>query len=123
MTALQLLPVVVSLLLLGAHFLRSGNLVLVALALVLVGLLGVRRRWAARLVQVALVLGALEWARTLDVLVAWRSEAGRPVTRLAVILGSVTLLTVLSALVFRTERLRRVYKLDPRPDVRHSPPE
>ncbi len=123
MTALQLLPVVVSLLLLGAHFLRSGNLVLVALALVLVGLLGVRRRWAARLVQVALVLGALEWARTLVVLVAWRSEAGRPVTRLAVILGSVTLLTVLSALVFRTERLRRVYKLDPRPDVRHSPPE
>ncbi len=123
MTALQLLPVVVSLLLLGAHFLRSGNLVLVALALVLVGLLGVRRRWAARLVQVALVLGALEWARTLVVLVAWRSEAGRPVARLAVILGSVTLLTVLSALVFRTERLRRVYKLDPRPDVRHSPPE
>ena len=109
MVGLQLVPVVISLLVLGAHFLRAGNLVLVVLVLVLVALLGLRRRWVARVVQVALVLGAAEWIRTLIGLVASRSETGQPVLRLVVIIGCVTLLTVLAALVFRSQRLRRWY--------------
>jgi hypothetical protein len=110
---LQLAPVVLSLILLGAHFMRAGNLLMVVLVLVLLPLLGVRRRWVARLVQAALVLGAAEWIRTLIRLVAWRSEAGQPVSRLVAILGSVALLTALSALVFRSGRLRRWYDSGP----------
>ena len=69
MVALLLLPVVASLLVLAAHFLRSGNIALVVLVLVFMALLAVRRRWAARLVQVALLLGAVEWVRTAGIVV------------------------------------------------------
>ena len=106
MIGLQLLPVVISLLVLGAHFLRSGSIVLVAPVFVALALLGVRRRWAARVVQAVLLLGAIEWMRTLVQLASWRIQAGQPATRLVVILGSVALLTALSALAFRAARLR-----------------
>ncbi|MEK6611873.1 MAG: hypothetical protein AABZ29_03710 [Gemmatimonadota bacterium] len=106
MIGLQLLPVVISLLVLGAHFLRSGSVVLVAPPFVALVLLGVRRRWAARLVQAVLLLGAIEWVRTLVRLASWRVQTGQPATRLVVILGSVALLTGLSALVFRAVRLQ-----------------
>lgn len=100
---------VASLLVLGAHFLRGGNVVLVVLVLTALGLLGVRRPWAARTVQGVLLLGAVEWVRSLVQLAAWRVQTGQPATRLVVILGSVALCTGLSALVFRTARLRLRY--------------
>lgn len=109
MIGLQLLPVVLSLLVLGAHFLRAGNVYLVVLIVALLALLGVRRGWAARLVQFALVLGAVEWIRTLVALMASRSKAGQPMLRMSVILGCVTLVTAASALVFGSTRLRQWY--------------
>ena len=53
--------VCLSALLLAAHFLRWGNLVLVAISLALPFLLLVRRRWALRTVQAALFAGAAVW--------------------------------------------------------------
>jgi len=110
---LQLSPVILSLVILGAHFLRARNFVLVIVVLLLLALLGVRRPWVARLVQVALLLGAVEWVRTLIRLVQWRSEAGQPALRLAVILGAVSLLTAASVFAFRGARLRRWYNAEP----------
>jgi hypothetical protein len=119
MAALLLIPVVISLLVMGAHFLRSGSLPLLVGVFVLLGLLGVRQRWAARVVQAALVLGALEWVRTLLQLSSMRAQAGAPATRMAVILGVVALVTLLSALVFFTPPLKRWYA--PPPGRRHEP--
>ena len=110
MIGLQRLPVVLSLLVLAAHFLRSGNMLMVVVVLGFLGLLGVRRVWAARAVQVALLIGALEWVRTLARLVALRVQEGQPALNLMLILGSVALLTGLSTLVFRAARLRRWYE-------------
>jgi hypothetical protein len=56
--------------------------------------------------QVALLLGSVEWLRSAVELVAARSAMGQPFLRLAIILGGVTVFTALSALVFRAERLR-----------------
>ena len=109
MIGLQLAPVVLSLIVLAAHFMRAGNLLMVVVTVVLLGLLGVRRRWAARVVQVALLLGAAEWLRTLAGLVTGRAQAGQPVLRLILILGVVALLSALSALVFGCTRLRSCY--------------
>ena len=108
--ALQLLTVVLSLIVLGAHFMRAGNVVMVVVVLFLLGLLVVRRAWAARTVQVALLLGVLEWVRTMARLVAWRAQDGQPVLRLVVILGTVALVTGLSSLVFRSSRVRAWYE-------------
>lgn len=110
MIALQLLPVVLSLLVLAAHFLRAGNLILVILCLALLGLLAVPRAWAARTVQAALLLGAVEWIWTLSRLASARAEAGEPALRMSLILGTVALVTGLSALLFHTARLRRRFR-------------
>jgi hypothetical protein len=106
-TAWLLAPAGLSLVVLGAHFLRAGHVVLVVLALVMLGQLFVRRPWAGRAVQVALVLGALEWVRTTLVLTGERASMGRPFGRMAVILGAVAALCALSAWLLRAERARR----------------
>lgn len=90
-----------ALLVLAAHFARAQWWVLAALCVALVALLAVRRRWAARTVQFALVAGGFEWLRTLAALMAARVAIGAPTTRLALILGVVALATWASALVFR----------------------
>ncbi len=109
MILVHLLPVVLSLLMLAAHFLRGGNTGLVAIVLGLVVLLFVRRPWAVRVVQGALVVGAAEWGRTLVVLAGERMQAGLPVVRLIFILGGVSLATILSALVLEIRAVRAWY--------------
>jgi hypothetical protein len=106
MTALLLAPAALSLLVLGAHFLRAGQPGLVAVALGLTALLFVRRRWAARTVQVALLLGAVEWVRTTLILMGERASMGMPYRRMVVILAAVAALCICSALLFRGPRMR-----------------
>jgi hypothetical protein len=103
---------VLSALLIAAHFSRAGNTGMVAISLALPALLLVRRPWAARGVQAGLVLAAIEWFWTLANLARQRIASGEPWLRLALILGTVALLTAASALVFRSEKLRRRYRLD-----------
>ena len=112
MIFLQLLAPVLSFLVLAAHFLRAGQMVLVAATLVFLVLLAVPRAWAARAAQAALALGALEWVRTIVMLIGLRVRMDLPYGRMALILGLVALLTFLSSLVFRSRRLRRYYRLD-----------
>ena len=107
-------PVVLSLLVLGAHFMRYGNNVGVAISLALVGLLLLRKAWVARLVQVALLLGALEWCLTLTRLVQMRAAMGEPATRMVIILGVVIVVTAASALLFQVRTMQRIYGLGAR---------
>lgn len=113
MTALKHLPVILSALLLGAHFSRAGLMPL-ALAIVLFpAILLTRRAWVARLMQFVLIVGAAEWVRTLLVLVAARRDVGQPWTRLAIILGCVALFTLVSGLAFSfSSALRERYGMD-----------
>ena len=112
MTALLLVPPVLSLLVLGAHFLRAGSPLLVLGALGVLALLFVRRRWAARTAQVVLVLGALEWVRATLALAGERVSEGVPYLRMVVILGAVAAVSAASALAFRSPALRRWYRVD-----------
>ena len=109
--ALLTIPVVLSLVVLGAHFMRYGNSVGVVGALVLIAMLFVRQPWVARFMQVVLVLGALEWVRTLLELQQVRAALGQPYGRMIVILGLVAAVTACSALVFQSTALKRVYGL------------
>jgi hypothetical protein len=116
MAILYLLPVILSAVLLGAHFLRAGMTLLVVVSLAFPFLLIIRRTWAVRLVQIILVSGAFEWVRTLTVLVAERRAIGQPWIRLAVILGVVAAFTGSSALLFFwSSTLRRRYGLSGAP--------
>ena len=113
-TAALLFPVILSLAVLGAHFLRDGSWIGVIGALVLMILLFVRRAWVARLIQAVLILGALEWIRTLYVLVTVRAAHGLPFTRMAVILGVVAALSLASAMLFQMPTLKKRYRLGSR---------
>ncbi len=108
--AMQLSPVVLSLFLLAAHFLRAG---IIPLALLLIffplGLL-IRKAIVPRLFQVVLILGAIEWVRTGWVAVTIREQYGQPWTRLAVILGVVAGITLASTMVFFSATLKNRYQ-------------
>ena len=106
------IPVVLSLVALGAHFMRYGNSIGVFAALLLIGLLFIRRPWVARLMQVVLVLGTLEWLRTMYELGHMRALHGQPYGRMLVILGVVAAVTLCSALLFQSATLKKVYGLD-----------
>ena len=110
------IPIALSLLALGAHFLRYGNTPGVVISLALIGLLFLRKAWVARVVQAALLLGAIEWALTLYRLVQMRTAMGEPATRMAVILCVVIAVTAGSALLFQTRTLRQVHGLQRPPD-------
>lgn len=101
MPVLRRLPALLALLLLGAHFLRFGQLPLVALCLALLVPLFLPRRWAQGLVAGALGLGALVWLWTLIGDVQQRLAFGAPWLRLALILGTVAAFTAWAAWLLR----------------------
>lgn len=119
MSFLALIPVFLSFLILAAHFLRAGMVPLVIFCLAAPLLLIVRRAWAARTIQVLLILGALEWLRIIPGLVEIFDAIGKPYTRMVIILSSVALFTVASVAVFRLPPLRRRYfeRTSARPQV------
>jgi len=102
-------PMVLSLLVLGAHFLRQGATAYLLVCLALIVVLMIPRRWAAWIVQVSLLLGALLWAHTLIRTAGERIANGEPYVRLTIILGAVAGFTLLSALIPFTKRWRRRY--------------
>ena len=65
MNFLRLLPVFISFLLMGAHFLRAGQMVIAVALLCWLLLLLVRQFWVPWVIQLALLLGAAEWLLTL----------------------------------------------------------
>lgn len=109
MNLVRLLPVLLSILLLAAHFFRAGQSWLVLLVLALPVLLFFRRRWVPMVFTLCLSLGALEWVRTAVTIAAYRSAVDEPWTRMALILGAVALFTACSAGVFRLSALRARY--------------
>lgn len=109
MNAFRLAPAGLATLVLGAHFLRQGNVLVVAVCLAVFALLFVRRPWVPAVVAGFLVLATLEWVRTLVTLVAEREAQGEPTGRMVAILGSVAGITAASMLAFLSRPVRERY--------------
>lgn len=109
MTPLLLLLPALSLLLLGAHFWRAADWWGVVAAVVLLALMLLRRAWVPRVLQVALVLGSLEWLWSALWLVQQRMALGQPWLRMSVILCAVALVCTVSAVLLQHGRVRRWY--------------
>jgi hypothetical protein len=104
-----LLAPLLALLLLAAHFYRAAEWAWVLATLALLPLLALRRAWVPRVLQLALLAGAVEWAWTAALLAQQRLALGQPWLRMALILGAVALLTLAAALVFRSAGLKARY--------------
>ena len=109
MNAVRLIPVYICALLLGAHFYRSYDYALLGISLLLPFIMFIRKVWAARVMQLFLLLGAAEWIRTAMMMADLRKQEGMPSTRLVIILSSVALFTALSALIFQLKSLKKRY--------------
>lgn len=105
----RLLPVILSFVILAAHFLRDGTLPLLVASLAVPLVLIIRKPWAPRIVQLALLLAAAEWIRTGVAIAQIRAAHGGPWLRMALILGAVALLALVSALLLQSRRVRKVY--------------
>ncbi len=108
-----LIPMLFSVLVLAAHFLRTGPTILALLCLIVPLALFVRRMWALRLVQLFLLLGAAEWLRTLIVLVRDRQAQGEPWLRLVIILGAVAAFTAGAAFILQARKVLAHYGAAP----------
>ncbi len=106
MTVLLLLPAILSVLVLAAHFLRSADYLPVLGLLALVPLLGLRRSWVALVARATLWLGAGVWLYTGARFTLERLRLGEPYLRMVIILGGVAAFTALSSFVFSHRRLR-----------------
>lgn len=111
MKNLLLLPVIISILLIAAHFYRADLEIVASVSLAMIGMLFIKQLWSVRLIQIFLLISAGEWLRTLIHLIEIRIEQNMDWMRLAVILGTVALFTALSALVFHQPVLRNKYRL------------
>ena len=100
MNVIRSIPAFLSFLLMAAHFHRAEAPLLVMISLLSTCLLFFNRPWSIRIVQLLLFLSSIEWFITILHLVQLRQEAGLPWIRLAIILGSVLLFTLVSAFVF-----------------------
>ena len=109
MNVLLLFPVFFSALLMGAHLYRHGWPAAAVACLAVLFLLFLRRPWVPGLFRLLLLAGAVEWLRTLYLLVADRMAMGEDWARLAMILAGVAVFTALSGLVFGTKRLKAFY--------------
>jgi hypothetical protein len=107
MLFLTFLPAILCCLVLAAHFLRSGDVVFVLVALLAAGLLFFRKRWARIALQVVLVLAVLEWLGTAEDIRRVRIEDSRDWIRAAAILVGVALFNVLAIVLLQMPRSRR----------------
>ena len=100
---------VIAALLLGAHFLRAGNFLLVALCLATPLLFLYKKRRSLILLQFAAYCATASWLWTAFRLVEFRRQMGRPWTAAAVILGAVALLTLVAGLLMNSRCMRERY--------------
>ena len=104
MKALRVVLVILSAVLLAAHFFRSGALVPAGLSLALPLLLAWKHDLSVWLLRGSLVLGAVEWTRTAVLIAERRVQWGQPWHRMACILGAVAVVTLASAWTVRGAR-------------------
>lgn len=105
-----LLPVLLCTLVFSAHMMRNEMPLIALLIACSTGFLMLKKRWVPRLFRIVLLLAALEWMRTAVSLAMDRMSFGQPWLRMVFILGSVALLTLLSARVFRSTTLKNRYE-------------
>jgi hypothetical protein len=106
---LRILPLILSFLLLGAHFFRGGNIILTAVCILLPLLLLFKKRWILLLLRGLIYCGALVWVHTAVVLVQQRILLGIPWMRMILILLGVTVLTLYAGFLLSSDTIKQRY--------------
>lgn len=102
---LRLLPAVLGSLLLAAHCLRGGHILLAAALAAFPFALALREQWVRRAFEFMLAAAILVWLSTAVRLGAARLESGAPWVRMACILGVVAAFNGLGLYLLRGKEL------------------
>lgn len=100
---------VIAALLMGAHFLRAGNYLLVAMCVAMPLLFLYKKRWSLILLQIAAYCATASWLMAALELVQMRQQIGQSWTAAAIILGTVAVLTLVAGLLMNSRCMRERY--------------
>ena len=107
---LRFIPVILAFFLLGAHFLRSGHILLLGICVLTPCLLLIKKRWILLLVRWLTYSGAFIWLHTIFVLVRQRMIIGDPWGRMLLILLGVTLFTIYAGYLLGSDGIKQRYR-------------
>jgi len=110
----RLIPAVLALLLLAAHFLRAVAIVPAVLCVAAIALVFVKRPWAVLALRLGLAAGTVVWIVTAWRIARDRMDAGMPYLRMLAILGAVAVFTAIAAWIYPVSRSSREARLTPR---------
>ncbi len=105
----RLIPIFLSFLLMGAHFLRFQ---IPGLALMCVSAplaLLIKRKWIVKVFSILLFFMGLDWLSTAYGIWIGRQAAGESATRMLIILSGIALFTACSSLLFKTKKMKERY--------------
>lgn len=103
---LRSIPIILSAVLLAAHFLRSDSLLLVILCLLAPFLLLIRKRWSLLTLQLLTIPAAVIWLVTLSGIIQHRIFEQRSWTASAIILGGVALFTLYAGWLLNSPQVK-----------------
>lgn len=105
----RIVLIILSYILLGAHFLREGEMLLAAFCLVFPLLLLIKKKWSLLVVQIFIYGGVLVWIQTLLLLINERMTFDLPWIKMAIILGGVIIFTLTSGLLLNSKVIKEKY--------------
>lgn len=110
MIILRIFPVILSIILMAAHFSRADQTIPAIISLIFPLFLLIKKRIIIRLFQVVLILGGAEWVRSMFSYIEVRKSVGDDYMRLAVILSAVAIFTAASGLFLQNKKILDIYK-------------
>lgn len=105
----RILPYVIMILLLAAHFSRANQNILAVIVLLIPLLLFIRQRWVIHTLQIVAYLGAFAWLFSAYQYIQVRMETGDDWIRLLLILGSVALYSLWAGYFLRSPYIETNY--------------
>lgn len=109
MAVLTYIISILSMLILGAHFLRGDNTGITLVAVLLPFLLLYKKRWVLYIISGLLIIGAGIWIDTAVNIYQIRVATGQPAMRMLIILGSVSLLTLTGSGLLLSKKMMDKY--------------
>jgi hypothetical protein len=104
-----IIPVIISFLLLAAHFYRRGNLIFTIIAICIPFLLFLKNKYSIYIVQIFLFAGIIVWINTYVFLKNIYDKYNVSFSKAGLILSCVILLTALSILILNFKPLKNIY--------------
>lgn len=105
----RLIPLILSAVVMAAHFLRSFDLIPMLFCLLAPFLLLIKKRWVLYVLQSLTVVSTLVWMYTLYGIIQERILEGRSWTASAVILGVVAIFTLFSGWLLNSPKVEDNY--------------